>query len=122
MSTDVMLNEGLIEIEIVYPLPNEQKVLNLKVTQGTSAKQAIMQSGLLQRYPEIDLEAQAIGIYSQLLKEDEVLKSGDRVEIYRPLLADPKEVRKRRAEETKAAKEAKEAQNKQEALNKNHAQ
>lgn len=99
--------ENKIQVEVVYPLPDEQKVLQVKVEKGTFAKDAVRQSGLLKLYPEINLDEASIGIYSRLLKSDEIVCDGDRIEIYRPLLADPKEVRKRRAEEAKAAKAAK---------------
>ncbi len=93
-----------LHVEVVYARPEKQTVLALVVEKGTTAKQSIEQSGVLEIHPELELEHLELGIYSRLLKKDEELSDGDRVEIYRPLLADPKEVRKRRAEEAKAAK------------------
>ncbi|HEY9150862.1 MAG TPA: RnfH family protein, partial [Gammaproteobacteria bacterium] len=77
---------------------------SLEVPQGTTAGQAIERSGVLERFPGIDLATQKIGIFGKLNKPDYVLRPGDRVEIYRPLIADPKEVRKQRAAEGKRMK------------------
>lgn len=93
--------ESLIPVEVAYALPNEQIIIAVQVSQGTTVLQAIEKSGILERYPEINLEQNKLGIFGKLTKADVVLKSRDRVEIYRPLLADPKEVRKRRAEQKK---------------------
>lgn len=96
--------EPLIEIEIAYALPEKQTLLKLKVPEGTLAQAAIEQSGILDIHPEIDLATQKIGIFSKATKLDTVLRSRDRVEIYRPLIADPKAVRRQRAEAGKAMK------------------
>jgi hypothetical protein len=93
-----------IHIEIAYALPLEQALLKRQVAQGTTAEQAIRDSGLLEKHPEIDLGKNKIGIFGKLTKLDAVLREKDRVEIYRPLIADPKEVRKQRAEEGKVMK------------------
>jgi len=93
-----------IRIEIVYALPSRQELIELKLPAGSSVQQAIDASGLLARYPEIDLAKTKIGIYGKLAKLDSVLREKDRVEIYRPLIADPKEVRKQRAAEGKVMK------------------
>jgi putative ubiquitin-RnfH superfamily antitoxin RatB of RatAB toxin-antitoxin module len=71
---------------------------------GATVQQAIEASGLLQKFPEIDLTKNKLGIYAKLAKPDTVLRDRDRVEIYRPLIADPKEVRKQRAAEGKVMK------------------
>ncbi|WP_028117362.1 RnfH family protein [Ferrimonas senticii] len=89
-------------VEVVYALPSEAFVRKVTLPEGATAQQAIEASGVLQRYPEIDLAKQKIGIFSNPVKPMQVLNEGDRVEIYRPLLADPREVRKRRAEKAKA--------------------
>lgn len=93
-----------IRIEIAYALPHEQILKSLQVAQGITAEQAIRQSGILEKQPEIDLAKNKIGIFGKLAKLDTALRDKDRVEIYRPLIADPKEVRKKRAEEGKVMK------------------
>jgi len=89
--------DGKIAVEVVYALPDTQLLVELKVEPGTTARQAIEQSGILQRFPGIDLAGKKTGIFSKMIRPDAVLREGDRVEIYRPLIADPKEVRRRRA-------------------------
>ena len=86
-----------IVVEVVYSLPDAQMLIELEVTPGTTARQAIEQSGILRRFPEIDLAVQKIGIFGNIARPDVVLKERDRVEIYRPLIADPKDARRRRA-------------------------
>lgn len=93
-----------IHIEVVYALAERQDVIPLTVADGTTLRQAIEASGLPAKYPEIDLAKGKFGIYSKLAKPDTVLRDRDRVEIYRPLIADPKEVRKQRAAEGKVMK------------------
>lgn len=92
----------VMQVEVVYALPGEAFVRKLAVPVGSTAEAAIEASGVLERYPEIDLGQQKIGIFSRTVKLNQVLEAGDRVEIYRPLIADPREVRKRRAEKAKA--------------------
>jgi putative ubiquitin-RnfH superfamily antitoxin RatB of RatAB toxin-antitoxin module len=105
-------NRTTICVEVVYGLPEKQKLIKLDVAAGTTAYQAVEQSGIVQSFPEIDLANSKMGIFSQVLgtkglPEPDVyqLQNRDRVEIYRPLIADPKEVRRRRAEEAKLKKE-----------------
>lgn len=93
-----------IHIEIAYALPHQQILLALQVSPGTTTEQSITQSGILAKHPEIDLAKNKVGIFGKLVKLDTVLRDKDRVEIYRPLIADPKEVRKKRAEEGKVMK------------------
>jgi putative ubiquitin-RnfH superfamily antitoxin RatB of RatAB toxin-antitoxin module len=93
-----------INVEVVYALPQRQEIISLKLPEGSTLQQAIIASGLLQRYCEIDLEKSKIGIFGKLSKPDAALRDRDRVEIYRPLIADPKEVRKQRAAEGKVMK------------------
>ena len=95
-----MSNE-FIRIEVAYALPHEQAVLPLKLSPGATAGQAIEQSGILERFPDIDLRIAASGFSARACQLDTVLRDRDRVEIYRPLLADPKEARKKRAEQGK---------------------
>ena len=91
-----------INIEVVYALPHEQVLLRKFVPAGTTVAQAIQASGILDKYPEIDLANNKLGIFGKLTKADVVLRDKDRIEIYRPLIADPKEVRRKRAEQGKA--------------------
>jgi putative ubiquitin-RnfH superfamily antitoxin RatB of RatAB toxin-antitoxin module len=93
-----------ILVEIAYAKPDVQVIIPLFVDKGTTLEQAIQQSGILNDFSEIDLNKNKVGIFSKIAKKDTVLREKDRVEIYRPLIADPKEVRKQRAAEGKAMK------------------
>jgi len=93
-----------IQIEVTYARPERQDVVRLKLPEGSTIGQAIEASGLLQRFPELDPAKLKVGIYGKLGRLDTVLRERDRVEIYRPLIADPKEVRKQRAAEGKVMK------------------
>lgn len=93
-----------IHVEVVYALVQRQKVVPLNLPEGTTVQQAIERSGLLAEFPEIDLTKNKLGIWNKLTKADAVLRDKDRVEIYRPLIADPKEVRRQRAAEGKVMK------------------
>ncbi|MDX1539005.1 RnfH family protein [Arsukibacterium sp.] len=88
-------------VEVAYALPHQQSLLTLSVLPGSTVLQVIEQSGILQQYPDIDLSQQKIGVWSRPVKPDEQVKDGDRIEIYRPLIADPKDLRRRRAEKAK---------------------
>ncbi|MBX9446496.1 RnfH family protein [Dickeya chrysanthemi] len=90
-----------IHVEVVYALPDRQYLRPLTLEAGSTAEQAIQASGLLALRPDIDLGVNKIGIFSRPAKLSDVLNDGDRVEIYRPLLADPKELRRQRAERSK---------------------
>ena len=94
----------LIQVEIAYAKPDRQDVISVKLPEGSTIQQAIESSGLLQRNPEIDVAKAKVGIYGKLSKMDTIVRSRDRVEIYRPLIAEPKEVRKQRAAEGKVMK------------------
>lgn len=98
------MNNEKINVELVYALPNEQTLLKFEVPQATKIVDAIKLSGILNKCPEIDLEKNKVGIFGKLSKADTVLREKDRIEIYRPLIADPKEVRRKRAEEGKVMK------------------
>ena len=104
---------SMITVEVAYALPEKQTLLSLSVPAGTTALEAVEQSGILKTYPKIDVNSDKMGIFSQVLGTkglDEPaaykMRERDRIEIYLPLIADPKEVRRRRAEEAKAKKEA----------------
>ncbi|WP_158969818.1 RnfH family protein [Paraglaciecola sp. L3A3] len=88
----------LITIEVVYGLPTKQVLLECKVAQGSSVEQAIETSGILSHFPDIDIQTSKVGIWNRACKLTDLPKEGDRIEIYRPLIADPKEARRRRAE------------------------
>ena len=99
-----MAETETIQVEVVYAMPERQEVASISVPLGSTVGQAIEVSGLLAKHPEIDLTKNKLGIYAKLAKVDTALRDRDRVEIYRPLIADPKEVRKQRAAEGKAMK------------------
>ena len=99
-----MAQSDVIDIEVAYARPDCQELVKLRLLPGATVQQAIEVSGLLQKYPEIDLTKAKVGIYAKLCKLDMPLRQKDRVEIYRPLLADPKEVRRRRAAAGKVMK------------------
>ncbi|MCD9531691.1 RnfH family protein [Photobacterium carnosum] len=94
-------DQPLIHVEVVFALPNVQRVLKLAVVAETSIQAIIEQSGILTMYPEIDLNINKVGIYSRNVKLDATARDGDRIEIYRPLVADPREIRRKRAEQAK---------------------
>ncbi|MBS1188749.1 MAG: hypothetical protein H6R10_541 [Rhodocyclaceae bacterium] len=94
----------LLNIEVCYALRDKQEIVKLKIPAGSTLQQAVEASGLLAKYPEIDLKKNKFGIFAKLSKVDTALRDRDRVEIYRPLIADPKEVRKQRAAEGKVMK------------------
>ena len=98
----MLANEFIVEI--AYALPSEQLIVPIKVSDSITAEQAIKASGILQKFPEIDLSINKIGVFGKLTKLDAPLRHLDRVEIYRPLIADPKEVRKQRAADGKVMK------------------
>ncbi|MCL1860113.1 MAG: RnfH family protein [Proteobacteria bacterium] len=99
------MSDEFIEIEVVYALAHQQDVVMVKVPEGATAREAVEASGLLLKYPEIDLGGRnKLGVYNKPARPDTVLRERDRVEIYRPLIADPKAVRQRRAEEGKVMK------------------
>lgn len=93
-----------MQVEVCYAQQREQAVVSLKLPEGTTVQQAVELSGLLEKYPEIDLKKNKFGVWNKLAKLDAVLRDRDRIEIYRPLIADPKEVRKQRAAEGKVMK------------------
>lgn len=95
---------GEITVEIAYALPNEQLIVPIKAAKNITAELAIKASGILQKFPEIDLAINKIGVFGKLTKLDTQLRHLDRVEIYRPLIADPKEVRKQRVADGKVMK------------------
>jgi len=86
-----------IKVEVVYALPEKQYLRQVKLAQGSTVEQAIEASGLLDLRSDIDLSKNKVGIFSRPVKLGDEVNEGDRVEIYRPLIADPKELRRQRA-------------------------
>ncbi|HIM58946.1 MAG TPA: RnfH family protein [Gammaproteobacteria bacterium] len=94
-------------VEVAYALEKKQTLLELEVDKGTTLKQAIDLSGIIDIYPQIDLSKDKTGIFGKIAKLDTILREKDRVEIYRPLIADPKQVRKERAAKGKVMRSGK---------------
>ena len=88
-------------VEVAYALAEKQSLISLDVKEGSTLKEAIDASGILKQYKQIDLSKDRVGIFSKFATLDTVLREKDRVEIYRPLEADPKKVRKERAAQSK---------------------
>ncbi|GGH89282.1 UPF0125 protein [Pseudomonas fluvialis] len=93
-------------VEVVYALPDKQRLLRLNLPAGTNMREAVLRSGIQQHFPGLDVQQAPLGIFGKAVAkpEERVLEEGERVEIYRPLLADPKEVRKQRAAKVAQAK------------------
>ena len=87
----------MLEIEIVYGLVDRQVLKSMTVAEGTTIREAALQSGLEVEFPELDLQQAPLGIFGKAVKDKTVLRDGDRIEVYRPLLIDPKEARRKRA-------------------------
>jgi len=98
----------MIEVEVAYALPHEQKIIALQVAEDCSVYEAVIQSRIAEVFPQIDVENDPMGIFGKAIRnpKDTVIKPGQRVEIYRPLIADPKAARAKRAEKAKAQKES----------------
>lgn len=99
-----MENADLILVEVAYALPDEQVILEIEVPADTQVEEAIKRSGILERYPQIDLDKDKVGIFGKMCKLNATLRDKDRIEIYRPLIADPKESRRQKAEMAKKKK------------------
>ncbi|MBE2895293.1 RnfH family protein [Pasteurellaceae bacterium HPA106] len=98
-----------IRIQIAYARPDCYFLQHYQVEQGTTIQSAVLSSGILEQFHEIDLRKNALGIFARPAKLTDVLQDGDRIEIYRPLLADPKEIRRKRAEQQRLEQEAEKA-------------
>lgn len=96
----------MITVEVAYALPTEQKIIALQVEEGSTAFEAVARSRIAELFPAIDIQSDPMGIFGKAIKDPKthVLNPGDRVEIYRPLIADPKEARAARAAKAKAKK------------------
>ncbi|MEZ5538768.1 MAG: RnfH family protein [Pseudomonadales bacterium] len=95
------MSTELIHIEVACALPERQVVEAMSVVAGCTARAAVLQSGLAAEFPDLDFAQLALGIYSKAVTDDYVLQEGDRIELYRPLLLDPKEARRQRAAKAK---------------------
>jgi putative ubiquitin-RnfH superfamily antitoxin RatB of RatAB toxin-antitoxin module len=93
-----------IEVEVAYARPDTQVILAVKAENGATVEDAVKLSGILHNFPEIDLAVNKVGIFGKLTKLNSPLRGGDRIEIYRALIADPKEIRKQRAAQGKVMK------------------
>ncbi len=101
-----MTESTMINVEVCYALPDRQQIIALQVSQDTTVFDAAVQSGVVKQFPEIELETAKMGVFGKVVTKpkEQVLSDGDRVEVYRPLIADPKVVRKERAAKIKAEK------------------
>lgn len=111
MTEPVSESNQLIRVEVAYALPDRQEIVALDVVLGTSALEAVKRSGITQKFEQIDLENDSMGIFSRRLDgkssplpQDYILKAGDRVEIYRPLQIDPMQTRLLRAARVRKSK------------------
>ncbi|MDH3948963.1 MAG: RnfH family protein [Gammaproteobacteria bacterium] len=103
-----MADTSKILVEVAYAKEHEQVIIPLNVDAGTTLEQAVQLSGILELYPEIDLAQNKTGIFGKIAKADTELREKDRVEIYRALIADPKESRRKRAEKKEKTSQEKE--------------
>ncbi len=101
-NADSRTSAECIRVEVAYALPERQKIIALQVNPGTTAIEAVRQSGIAEFFVGLDAESAPLGVFAHAVERDHVLRDGDRVEIYRALVADPKESRKARAAQVKA--------------------
>lgn len=92
-----------MKIEVAFALPDEQVIIPLQVAPGTTVEEAVRLSGILEKFPQIDLAVNKVGVFGKICKLNTPLRERDRVEIYRKLIADPKESRRKRAEKKEGA-------------------
>ena len=103
MADTASTEQSILTVQVCYALPGQSFLKSLQLAPGTSITQAIDASGVLTQFPQIDLTQQRVGIFGKLKTPDTLLRDGDRIEIYRPLQADPKDTRRRRAAHRKSA-------------------
>lgn len=101
-----MPEQQTITVEVAYAKPEKQSIVRLQVKPGTTLLEAIKLSGILEHFPEIDLAQATLGVFSKISPADTVLRERDRVEIYRPLVADPKDSRRMRAQKKSVREDA----------------
>ena len=99
-----MTKDKKILVEVTYATPQKQLIIPVNVNEGITVSEAIELSGIKKEFPEINLDSDPVGIFGKHTTLDHVLREKDRVEIYRPLIADPKEIRRQRAEQGKKMK------------------
>ncbi|EKE73997.1 RnfH family protein [Gallaecimonas xiamenensis] len=97
------MTERLLSVEVAFALPERQALIALKVVEGATVQDVIERSGIQGRFADLDLGQYDVGIWSRSCKRSDKVREGDRVEIYRALTADPKDIRRRRAEKAKEA-------------------
>lgn len=95
------MSESMADVEVVFGTPAKQKIIPVTIVVGTTVEEAIVQSGICEHFPQIDLTQHKVGIWNKTCKLTDTPRHGDRIEIYRPLVADPREIRRRRAEKAK---------------------
>ncbi|MFY0649767.1 MAG: RnfH family protein [Methylophilaceae bacterium] len=98
------MTDNDILIEVAFASPTKQLIIPIKVKIGTTAREAIILSGIQNQFSEISIDSDPIGIFGKHTTYDQILREKDRIEIYRPLIADPKEIRRQRAEQGKKMK------------------
>jgi len=100
------MSDPMIQVEVAYALPEKQMIIPLTVKKGTSMYDAVVQSGISSKFEGLDVDSVPMGVFGKAERKpkERLLEDGERVELYRPLIADPKEVRKKRAAK-KAAEE-----------------
>lgn len=105
-----MAGDEKMTVEVAYARPDQQLILTVEVPHGASVADALAAAGgpLLERFPELDLAGAEVGVFGRTATRSQPLQPGDRVEIYRKLVADPKEVRKQRAAEGRLKKQRRE--------------
>jgi hypothetical protein len=103
MATDNVL-PIIIPIEVAYASANQSWLIPFEVEEGTTVQQAIASSGILEQCPDINLQTNKVGLFSKIIELDVPVRAGDRIEIYRPLILDPKEARRLRAQKAKQEK------------------
>ena len=98
------MSDNNIKVEVAFARPDEQLIVEVEVPAEVTVEEVIKQSGILEKFPEIDLAVNKVGVFGKLTKLGNTLRPGDRIEIYRKLIADPKEVRRKRAADGKKMK------------------
>ena len=104
-TVELMSEDSTINVEVAYALPHKQAIVEVELPAGITVLEAAQQSGITDKFEGIDLDNAKFGIFGKVVSPGQALRDGERVEIYRPLIADPKEVRKARAARVKERRE-----------------